>query len=515
MKIKHVIASLSLSLVTAFGVAVGFGAHKEAKAVKADDLKTAMFSMSLDATEVVSAYETSNYRVHVWGTNIEEYLPMHQSGQTHVYTVIIYLTDSQTVSGAQFMFYQTDGANSGDKYSENLNLYNSDSDSDVIDKDHNNGISYTFASTTNWTDGHWETSDRYVVPVPKVAHTPAIGQSATWYEFELEPENHRYAYYGMEISAANTDMVSFEYPASKNSFIFHPYYMLNKYAEEFTEGVSGSSYWTYLNSAGTYDIFIEDYFDGEGIISIRKHEESESWIFYMTESNEETVDYIYSWGAKSQFGGFPGTKIVEIEGVEEVTNGGELHFQGYDRLIYRIPVTIGYPNGDSMFMFSNGTDEYKSAEREIIAEHAYWWSGDANHLAAQFLDTILTFESYLKKDTEFESVCNMVAQDAAYIVGVYNSWYEAEPELTATYLDSSEIYTWKDSTKSAKEYVSYKRIVEQLGKIANIPVSGSSMSLDTLDLNSNNNVAIIIIACSVTSVLALTLLLVFKKKRHI
>ena len=513
MKFKHVVASLSLAMFTAFGVAAGLSMKKEAKEVKADDPKTAMFSLTLNATALEAAYETSNYRAHVWGTDIDEYVSMHQSGQEHVYTVIITLTDAQVVEGAQFIFTQSDGEYPGEKYSHNLNLF-AEGYYDVS-KDHNNGASFSFVSTTNWDgEGHWTTSDgdRYVMVAPKVGHTPHIGTADTWYNFILEPENARYAYYDMEIDERYTDMISFKYPGSTASTYFHPYYMFNSYAKECTNETGGSDYWTYLDDAGTYDIFIENYFDGEGIISIRKHEESESWIYYMTESNSATGDYIYSWGGSSQFGSFPGKAITSIDGVQEVTKGGLIHFQGYDRLIYKIPITKGYPNGDDMFMFNNGTDAYKSAEREIKIEHAYWWSGEANHLAAQAFGFMILVETY-RTQIEDGSICSIPQGNAKFIVDSYNAYTQAEQE---TYIDRSTLLTWKDSKKveEEKEYVSYRKIVEQLAIIAGVELEGSSLHLNKLDFANNGNVAIIVIAVAATSALALTLLLVFKKRKH-
>lgn len=233
----------------------------------------------------------------------------------------------------------------------------------------------------------------------------------------------------------------------------------------------------------------------------------------MTESNTVTGDYIYSWGGSSQFGSFPGKAITSIAGVEEVTKGGLIRFQGYDRLIYKIPVKIGYPNGDTMFMFNNGTEYYKSAEREIEAEHAYWWSGEANHIAAQALNFLVSTVETYRTQIEDGSICSISKDNAIFIVNSYNAYTQAERE---TYIDGSTLFTWKDSKKveEEKEYVTYRKIVEQLAVIAGIELEGSSLRFVGLDMTANGNVAIIVISVAATSALALTLLLVFKKRKH-
>ena len=520
MKIKRLLSGIGLGLFAFAAVGAGLvGAKaKKAESVKADDPVHCMFSASLDASALEEAYATSNYRLHVWGTAIDTELPMHPSGQDHVYTVIAYLTDSQTVSGAQFVFYQDDGWNSGNKYSENLNLYSSTSESSVVSKDVNNGISYSFKGTTEWTDGHWGTSDRYVVDTPKVAHTDHSGGTTTWYEMVLEPENHRYAYYGMEIAQRYIDLISFEYPASRNSFIFFPYNMLNRFGKAATNEVGGSSYWTYLNEAGTYDIFIEDSFDGEGIISLKKQEaETSASIYYVTASASATTDYIYSWGGEEQFGSFPGTPIADLvtgEKARELTGNGVIHFQGGEtpKLIYEIDISIGYPDGDLMFMFNNGTRDYKSDERFIVDEAAYWWTGPANSEAGDAIEFLIYAEAR-RNAADSYSVCNISEANASAIISLYNGF---DAEIRETYIDCTLVYTWSDSSKTSESLFTYRKVIEELGKKFNIEVVGlsSSPSLQFRNAEFNSQSIIIIVSIGIASISALSLLIVLKKRKQ-
>ena len=519
MKIKRLFSGIGLGLFAFAAVGAGLvGAKaKKAESVKADDPIHCMFSASLDASALEEAYATSNYRFHIWGTNIDTLLPMHPTGQDHVYTVIAYLTDSQIVTGAQFVFYQDDGWNSGDKYSENLNLYSATSESSDVSKDINNGASYSFKGTTDWTDGHWGTSNRYVVDTPKVAHTDHTGGTTTWYEMVLEPENHRYAYYGMEIAQRYIDMISFEYPASRNSFIFFPYNMLNKFGKAATNEVGGSSYWTYLNEAGTYDIFIEDTFDGEGIISLKKHEtETSASIYYVTNSPSATTDCIYSWGGEEQFGSFPGTPIADLvtaEKARELTGNGVIHFQGGEtaKLIYEIDISIGYPDGDLMFMFNNGTSDYKSDERFIVDEAAYWWTGPANSEAGDAIE-FLVYAEARRNAADSYSVCNISEANAAAIINMYNAF---DAEIRATYIDCTLVYTWTDKTHTASALFTYRKVVEELGKKFNLSVAGLSPSAELFAVDpSNANLVLIISIVALVSVSSLSLLVVLKKRKH-
>lgn len=520
MKVKKLLSVLGLGLFAAVSVGAGVALNKGAKAeaVKADDPETAMFSLYLNASSLETSYVTSNYRAHVWGTNIDTIFAMHPTGQDHVYSVIIYLTDAQVVSGAQFIFTQSECEYPGDKYSENLNLYSTVTESSEIGSSINNGIAYGFKGTTDWTDGHWGTTYRDVKQIPQVAYTDHTGGTTTWYNFILEPENHRYAYYDMVITARYVDMISFDIP-NNTSIPLHPYNMFNKFAEACTDGVSGSDYWTYLNEPGTYDIFIENSFDGEGILSIKKQTSPEdTYIYYVTESASATTDYIYSWGGSEQFGAFPGTSIASLvaaDKAEEVTGNGVIHFQGGEtaKLIYKINIKTGYPSGDMMFMFDNGTDEYKSAERMIQSERAYWWTGDANDDAMEAIKFLEIAETFRNSATDY-SVCNISKGNATTIVNVYNGYSDT---IRNTYIDCTTVYTWTDKTHTENKLWSYRKVVEQLGEIAGVDPVGAERYIgnSNFEVDTNNSIATIVIISVVSiSVISLAAILVVKKRKH-
>lgn len=231
----------------------------------------------------------------------------------------------------------------------------------------------------------------------------------------------------------------------------------------------------------------------------------------MTNSGEATNDYIYSWGGSNQFGAFPGTKITEITEVKEVT-GGVLHFQGGSdkKLIYKIPLQTGYPTGDNMFMFNNGTSEYKSDERSITETATYWWTGPANMEATSGLEFLLEAE-IIRNSAANTSICNISSTDAKKIVDAYNSLSES---IRTIYIDSSSTFTWTSIEMKDNTLVSYKAIVERLALVSGVSVAGSS--LINLGNHPNFNItvpsilAVIVVAGTITT----ATLIILKKRKH-
>ena len=496
MKFKHIIASLSLATVTAFGLAAGLSAKQEAKAVKADDPKTWGFGVVLDASTIPDDWraQCSNFRFHVWGTGVNETFSMHQVGPSDLYTVNVSFTDAQSVSGGQFIFSQGE-----DKYSQDASFGYSKS------SDFFGYMSWKFSNS--WSEGKWALSNQ------------------TWSRAQI-------SYYDSEGASHNTEMT---YNPLNNCFHFDNFLVNDKNVSKTISVLIGGS-WNYTYRAiynysavatgsgdwfmldeGAYDIYINNEFKVEsvssgGIIEIKKYEGPNSgYIYYVSNSASATTDYIYSWGADEQFGAFPGTAIASVTGVEEMTGNGVIHFQGGDtaKLIYKIPVTIGYPSGDTTFMFNNGSGDYKSEERALVDGAAYWWTGIPNTDAGEAIE-FLAFAEDIRNHAEDTSVCNISAANAALIVNGYNA---LDDSLAATYIDGTTVYTYRRDGESGNELVSYRVVVEQLGKIANITVDGAVSSY-RFDILSGSNLSIVIISVATVSALAATLFFVFKKKKQ-
>ena len=268
-------------------------------------------------------------------------------------------------------------------------------------------------------------------------------------------------------------------------------------------------------SAGTYDVFCYNSFEDNGVFEIKKYGDAqETKIYYVTNSADPTVDYIYSWGGTQQFGGFPGTAITAVEGVQELSRNGVVHFQGGDaKLIYQIPVTIGYPTGDEMFMFNNGTSEYKSAERELYSEGAYWWTGDPNNTAGDAIEFINLVETF--RHTANDSICEIVQSNAQTLVNCYNAFTKEEQE---TYIDCTTVYSWTDTTKTSSKLYTYKEVMERLSLIAGIDLSsygsGERIVTDTTSTVDSNSLIAVVSIISIVSLSSVAILVVIKKRKH-
>lgn len=509
MKFKHVVASLSLAMFTAFGVAAGLSMKKEAKSVAAEGEKwmvTICFDNTIPETSEMWGY-IENQKVNFWGTNVtynDSVQSFHQSGREHFYTVNVVFTSSQTVSGMQINFTE----NGVKKESQDINI-ELDSSS--------NGRVYSFSFIEGeWVDGKWPVQN-HGYQIPKGKFGPAEEEQKVEKTFVPDPESASYYIKDLVVDVTGSNVCyakfsPFSYDLHEWGDTYNAIREESKYFEDYFYNWYGAS-WIEFKVSGTYDIFLTNEYKEGGVLDVKKHEgPTSASIYYVTNSASATGDYIYSWGGSEQFGAFPGTPITSVVGVEELTGNGVIHFQGGEtaKLIYEIPVEIGYPTGDIMFMFNNGTEEYKSDERALVDEAAYWWTGPANNEAGDAIEFLVYAEARRNAVDDY-SVCNISEANAKAIINLYNSF---DSEVAATYIDCTTVYTWADASKESETLVSYKSVVEQLGRMYNIPVNGSSLYFSGLDMAANGNVALIVIAVTATSALALTLLLVFKKRKH-
>ena len=167
-----------------------------------------------------------------------------------------------------------------------------------------------------------------------------------------------------------------------------------------------------------------------------------------------------------------------------------------------------------MFMFNNGTGDYKSAERLIKLEYAYWWSGDANVEAGDALDFLITAEAY-RNNAEDYSICNVNEGNAAFLVGLYNSLDE---DVRNTYINPTTIYTYRRDGGEGNELVPMSDIIVELGKKGGVTPVGFEKAFSNVDdsfavANSNVTITIIVIV-STLSVAGLIALLTLKKRQQ-
>ena len=487
---------MGLAVLTAGSLAVGFASNSQ-KAAKADDPDTWMFSVGLNMKAPETSYsELSNYRVHIWGTNVNETYTLNQSGSEHLYTKIIALKDNQTVTGLQFVFYQAADQNS-DKYSIDLNV--SFEGKDQLSKDDNPGYAILWKATTNWTESKWD-AERIAYTLPFVRH-----ESDPKIVMDTDPANKQYVVRNIECPVRFSDVYDIVW--FNNTTYASTFEMIRSGAEGDDNVPSGDANWVYLDK-GTFDIYFTNEFANGGTVRIIKHVDVSSYIYYVSASSNATTDYIYSWGGNSQFGSFPGTAITSVTGVSEVSGNGVMHFQNNNIRIYKIPVTIGYP-GDTSFNFNNGTNSYQTADLTLVAGAAYWWEGGANANAGAALDLLIRVEEKRNAvtadgDVKAYSICGISQSDAA---ALYNDYKDLDSSIKPTYIDCSKTYTYVGKDSNDQQMTSFYDIFVELAKIGHV-----SASYRIMDIYTNNNVSIVIIVVSALTLASMVAFIFVRKK---
>ena len=236
----------------------------------------------------------------------------------------------------------------------------------------------------------------------------------------------------------------------------------------------------------------------------------DTYIYYVTASASTTGDYIYSWGADTDYGSFPGSPIASV-GVD-VT--GVVRFEGNNNKIYKIPIP-----SDTNFKFDNGTSSYQSGNFTVTNGGAYWWgSSSVNTDAGMALDLIFAEEEARNAVSAHGtiknySICGIASSRAASLVKTYNEDLTTEARRL---VNTSTTKTY-DGTSSDETQVGFDAIFNQLSKIAS---SGSNSAIRNFTLGSLHDgegilSTIIIIVASSAALLSVTALsiLVLKKRK--
>lgn len=493
MKVKKLLSVLGLGLFAAVSVGAGVALNKGAKAeaVNAED-DTWMMHFSLNSKEIASYMDTDSMWLQTYtdGVGDSKWFQCYPiTSGSQFFAVNATFPESYTFNRVQYKFTQGGVAKWGVPY----NVTESKAS-------HSKMAYSTFGS---WSGDEWSFSFN---TYPEIM---AEYNDVSYY-LEEDPVNKRFI--ASSLVSDETDYYTFYYRGSWN----YAWDTLTTTSKSYC-GSSHGDHYADLH-AGTYDVILKNDNSDGGIVELKKHTPSnETWIYYVTESSSPTVDYIYTFGGSEQFGAWPGTKIADLvvaDKAEEVTNNGVFHFQGGDpKLIYRIQLDHSYPTGDNMFQLNNGTDDYKSADRAIVDNQAYWWTGDYNIDAAQALNFIITFESY-RNDVEDDSVCNISKVNATYLVNSYNGFSDTQKEI---YIDPTTIYTWADASKESNTLWTVKTIMEYLDAKYELGVLGSSRYIgnSNFEVDTNNSIATIVIISVVSiSVISLAAILVVKKRKH-
>lgn len=500
MKIKHVLASVGLTMMCGIGTLAGLNHVKEAKVTKADAGDTWMFAAYLDISDMPEwKSQCSNFRFHVWGTNVDETLPMHESGAEDLLTVNCSFSDTQSVSGGQFIFYQAGDQNSDKTSTDASFTYNKDSD-------FFGHMSWNFKADTTWPDGKWElTAQSWSRAMYYYYDTTGTQQSAN---FDIDPVNNEFFIKDFVVNENNIDK-TFDILVRNQWYDGFDIIYKNENIK------TGSDGWFKFNSTGTYDIFVhnECISSGDkGIIEVKKQGTTSSYIYYVTQSSNESVDYVYTYGYDQAYGTWPATRISKeasidtyfFDSIDFKYYGSDTEGVAYNRVVYRIPVTIGYP-ADNKVIFHNNNGA-QTSEMDIVAHRAYFWkngSSFSNDNDGAALDLLIDAEE-LRQTASNSSVCN-ISQSAAE--DIYTR-YLALNVPSKTLVDRSLIYTY-DSTIEAGTFddVSYADIMHRLGIIAGIIAEPSNSFTSISDNNS------IIVALAIISFAGVTIGLFLVRRR--
>ena len=489
MKKRNIFISLGLAAAMVFGVgtALVLGSKSAPKEAKADDPDTWMMHFSLKSGEIAGYLDEGSMWVQTYteGVGNSKWFQMYPiSSGSEFFAVNATFPEEYSYNRIQYKFSQGGVEKWGVPYTTTASK---ESHAKML-----------YSTSGSWSGDNWNFS---VSTYPEIT---AEYNDNSYYLAE-DPANKRFI--ASSLISDGSDYYTFYYRASWDC----TWNTLTTSSKAYFSFNHGDHYGDLL--AGTYDVILKNNNEDGGIVELKKHEAaSSSYIYYVTNSGSATTDYIYSWGGSEQFTSFPGTAITAVTGVEEVTGNGVLHFQDNNdpKLIYKIPITTGYPVGDSKFAFNNGTDAYKSDERAIELGKTYWWTGSANADASVGLEFLIALEAKRNGATN-TSVCNISKSDAKDLVDAYN---DKSASIRATYIDCSKVYTHKVDKTSGEELVTVRKIMEQLSEIAEEPLVDAANPYSKGLGNVSNTALIIVVAASIAVISAAGAFFIIRRRKH-
>ena len=501
MKIKRLFSAIGLGLFALASVGAGLlSAKPKAEPAKAD-APTWMTNFSFFAGEITEkeGFDPSSLYVHTYrdGVGDDQYFQMFpiKTGSKY-FSVNATFTDAYTFDRVQFKC-QINGdtkwgqpfSTSGSKASHYKQYY---------------GGLGSWNDGVNWTFYLYNTSNLY------------IEYKSITYNFQEDPANARFVASGVVSDESNYYTLLY-----RNEWNYCVMTLQDKDAD-FSSGVFSYVYetWCSMNS-GTYDVILKNNNEGNGLFEFKKYQtEVDTYIYYITETASATPNNIYAYGGCEQFGAWPGKAITAVTGVVDVFPDGVIHFEGVNQKIYRIPITTGYPDGDSGIIFNYNGDESKT-KNNIIAPHAgYYFStetennyvGPAGHAIEFLLDAEAIRNAVTAHDDIKQySVCGISSADAADICNAFNALNDTAKQ----YVVRTTALTYKRDGSDGDEMVTYKDILIELSKKCGVD-TGLSSSVNVLSTYAYDNPSTLIIVVSVIVILSMTsigILIVLKKRK--
>ncbi len=197
------------------------------------------------------------------------------------------------------------------------------------------------------------------------------------------------------------------------------------------------------------------------------------YIYYMTQSDADTPNYIYSFhnngveDVDGEFGAFPGKQITSIPNVEEVH--GVLRFENINQKIYKIPYSSSI--GDTHFVLNVGNNSDQTGNMVLTSRACYWYvkdktTGGPNTDAASALEFLLDAEAIRNAATyngHQYSICGVSKSDASSLYATYTAFDES---IRTKYIDASYTYTYADNTFESNTSWSYYYLMQVLYQIS-------------------------------------------------
>lgn len=283
---------------------------------------------------------------------------------------------------------------------------------------------------------------------------------------------------------------------------------IDAYTESFSLNSFGFAF------SGKFDLIIyDDYADG-GVMSLKLYSETREYIYLVGyDITEDTAIYTFGEGGVEEFGAFPGKRLKNVAGAEEIH--GDLKFQGEEYNIWRVELDMNYPKADHLILAQ--INEYdvvgtQTANMALVRHSAYWFSNEAeyhNDLAGASLDFLFHAEEVRKAATD-QSTCEVSKEQATSIV---NDYMSLGGFMQETYIDCTKVNTWVDDTYTDKKDYSYREVIEELARIAEIDLSGSKYMNTKTQIN-NTALVITVASISAMAIAACVAFVVIRKKRH-
>ena len=506
MKVKNILLGCGLAAMAigSFSLAAALGQKRDLKAANAD-APSWMFRVYLSAMNYGDDNGLSNYRFHCWGDGNDTTVQMAWIGKNVVnndhYAANVSFTSAQTITGCQFI--ATKGG--ADFYSEDISF--------ALTSATNTNMEYRWSiSSSTLENAKWSVTENDPDTTSGITINFTDHASAA---FVPDPANNVFRVENFTIAdgdggkTTNINSRYLEFNSNSKNYDFL-YTTLDADSKE-SYIRYGANQWASFREYGTYD-FILCGSAGFSGLRIHKHADSvASYIYYVSDSADATNNNAYTFGGTQQLGAWPGTKITEIAGVQEVT-GGVVHFQGNNVRIYKIPLNIGGTDDDQIIFNYNGS--VQTANLYMKPGTALWWSNEFNYTndqAGLALDLIVRLESIRNAvvangDVKAYSVCGISKANALSLV---NEYLGLAAVTRTNYVDNSTVLTYKRDLTDGNEMVSYYDIMVELAKIAEVSLSSNRTTL----INNNNALLVVAIIGTVTIVSFAGLFFIIRRKR--